>query len=189
MAEHVCPVWVGYLLLSPLRKLMESPRKLLGSYISPGMTVLEPGCGMGFFTLPVARMVGPEGKVVAVDIQPKMLQKVRARAASAKLLDRIETRLATGDVLGLEDLAGGVDFALALHVVHELKDQAGFFREIHEALKPGGRLLVVEPRGHVSADNFAEFLALAHRAGLETDPAEPPRGLRALLVKPERKEQ
>ncbi len=189
MAEKVCPVWAGYLLLNPLRKLLESPRKVLGPYVSPGMTVLEPGCGMGFFTLPVARMVGPEGKVVAMDIQPKMLEKVRARAKRAKLLGRIETRLVKGNRLGLEDLAGGADFALALHVVHELKDQAGFFQEIQAALKPGGRLLVVEPRGHVSADNFAESLELAQRTGLETDPAEPRRGLRALLIKPERRGQ
>jgi len=189
MAERVCPVWVGYLLLNPLRKLLESPRKVLGPYVSPGMTVLEPGCGMGFFTLPLARMVGPEGKVVAVDIQPKMLEKVRARAKRARLLSRIETRLAKGNALGLEYLAGRVDFALALHVVHELKDQAGFFQEIQAALKPGGRFLVVEPKGHVSADDFAESLEMAHRAGLETDPAEPRHGLRALLVKPERREQ
>lgn len=84
MAEHVCPVWVGYLLLSPPRKLWESPRKVLGPYMSPGMTVLEPGRGMGFFTLPASQMAGPEGKVLAVDIQPKMLQKVRAQGAGQR---------------------------------------------------------------------------------------------------------
>ena len=185
MAQRVCPVWMGYLLLSPVRRLMESPQKILGPYVSPGMTVLEPGCGMGFFTLPAARMAGPEGKVVAMDIQQKMLQKLRTRAERASLQSRIETRLAEGDALGLGDLAEGVDLALALHMVHELEDQAGFFQEIQAALKPGGKLLVIEPKGHVSPDDFAETLELARRAGLEIDPEEPRRALRALLFKPE----
>ncbi|MFH1034543.1 MAG: class I SAM-dependent methyltransferase [Pseudomonadota bacterium] len=164
---------------------MESPQKMLGPYVSPGMTVLEPGCGMGYFTLPLAQLVGSQGKVVVVDINPKMLQKVRARAEKAGLLERIETRLAKDNGLGVEDLAGGVDFALALHVVHELKDQAGFFQEICAALKPGGRFLVAEPRGHVSPDKFAQSLDLARAAGLALDPAEPRRGLRAMFLKPE----
>jgi len=185
MGQHVCPVWVGYLLLSPLRKLLESPEKLLGPHVSPGMTVLEPGCGMGYFTLPLARMVGPEGKVVVVDIQEKMLQKVRARAAKAGLGDRIETRLAGGGSLGVGDLDGTVDFAMALHVVHELKDQEAFFQDILAALKPGGRFLVAEPRGHVSADNFSECTGLARGLGFEPAPEAPQVGLRALLMKPE----
>ena len=71
MAHQICPTWVGYLLLSPLRKLLENPDKILRCFIREGMTVLEPGCDMGYFTLPVARMVGPRGKVVAVDLQAK----------------------------------------------------------------------------------------------------------------------
>lgn len=189
MAQHVCPVWVGYLLLSPLRKLLETPCKVLGPYVSPGMTVLEPGCGMGFFTLPLAEMVGPEGKVVVVDIQEKMLAKVRARAERAGLLGRIETRLANDNGLEVGDLKGLVDFALAMHLVHELKDQAGFFEEIQAALKPGGRFLMAEPRGHVSAAKFAESLEVARGAGLEMDPAEPRSGLLALLIKSQRRGQ
>ena len=70
MAKHVCPFFMGYLLLNPLRKLLENPDRLLGPFVRPGMTVLEPGCAMGFFTLPLARMVGATGRVIAVDIQP-----------------------------------------------------------------------------------------------------------------------
>ena len=62
MADHVCPPWVGYFLLNPLRKLVESPSKLFNPFVREGMVVLEPGCAMGFFTLPLARMVGPAGK-------------------------------------------------------------------------------------------------------------------------------
>ena len=90
MAARICPPWKGYLLLNPLRKLLENPNKILGQFVREGMTVLEPGCGMGYFTLPLARLVGPEGRVVAVEIQPKMLSALERRARKAGLLSRIE---------------------------------------------------------------------------------------------------
>ena len=52
MADHVCPPWMGRLLLNPLRKLVESPKKIFAPFVKEGMVVLEPGCAMGFFTLP-----------------------------------------------------------------------------------------------------------------------------------------
>jgi ubiquinone/menaquinone biosynthesis C-methylase UbiE len=165
MANHVCPWWLGYFLVSPLRRLWQPPEKILAPFVGEGMTVLEPGCGMGFFTLDVARMVGPNGRVVAVDLQEKMLAGLRRRAARAGLLDRIDVRLAQGDRLGVTDLAVQVDVALALHVVHEVPNAAGFFGEIAASLKPEGRLLFVEPRGHVSADAFDASLAIAEQAG------------------------
>ena len=61
----VCPWWAGYILASPLRRLIQDPRSLLAPYVHPGMTVLEPGPGMGFFTLELARLVGPAGRVIA----------------------------------------------------------------------------------------------------------------------------
>ena len=106
MKNHVCPVWVGYLLLNPLRKFLENPERMFGPYVREGMTVLEPGCGSGFFTLPLARMAGAEGRVIAVDVQEKMLDIVRRRAAKAGLSDRIDLRLTNGHGMGLEDLAG-----------------------------------------------------------------------------------
>jgi len=60
MAERICPVWVGYLLASPVRKLFENPKKILGEYIKEGMTVLDLGSAMGFFSIPAARLVGSE---------------------------------------------------------------------------------------------------------------------------------
>jgi ubiquinone/menaquinone biosynthesis C-methylase UbiE len=164
---HVCPWWIGYILLSPLRRLVEDPERLIGDLVKGGMTVLEPGCGMGYLTLPLARMVGPEGRVVVVDVQEKMLDALARRARRAGLVDRIDRRLSDGVSLGLGDLAGTIDFAVALHVVHEVPDQARFFTEIHDALKPGGRLLFREPKGHVSAEAFEASLAAAREAGFE----------------------
>jgi len=129
------------------------------------MTVLEPGPGMGFFTLELARMAGASGRVIAVDIQPRMLDGLRRRAAKAGVLDRLDARLAAPDSLGLADLAGVVDFTLACAVVHELPAAAPFFREVARASKPGARLLLVEPTGHVTASLFDAELQAARGAG------------------------
>ncbi len=169
MADRVCPVWVGYLLLNPLRRLLENPKKILGPYLEPGMTVLEPGCGMGYFTLPLARMVGPRGRVVAVDLQPRMIRAVERRAAKAGLAGVVETRLVENGTLGVEDLEGRVDFAAAIHLIHEVPDQGLFFEEISRVLKPGGRLLAIEPKGHVKPKDFQNTLEAAQKAGLGLD--------------------
>ena len=90
MAHRVCPWWLGYLLASPLRRIVNNPRTLLAPYVSLGMTVLEPDPGMGFYTLELASLVGPSGKVGAVDVQPKMIQGLKRRAAKAGLLTRVD---------------------------------------------------------------------------------------------------
>jgi ubiquinone/menaquinone biosynthesis C-methylase UbiE len=169
MAHHICPWWLGYFHVSPLRRLVESPTKLLAPLVREGMVVVEPGCGMGFFTLHAARMVGHSGRVVAVDLQERMLRGLERRARRAGLAGRIERRLATAGDLGVDDLAGAVDLALALHVVHEVPDQAAFFGQLAHTLKPGGRLLVVEPKGHVKEADLARSMSLAERQGLAID--------------------
>ena len=168
-AERVCPHWVGYLLINPLRKLFENPNKILGPFVQEGMVVLEPGCGMGYFTLPLARMVGPKGHVVAVDIQPKMLSALRRRAQRAGLLDIIELRHIGDDGFGIKDFLGKVDFAAALHVVHEVPNQTSFFTEVWQTLKQGSKFLFVEPKGHVSQDQFAESVVAAEKVGFVSE--------------------
>lgn len=84
MAHRVCPWWLGYWLACPLRQYRQDPSKILAPYVREGMTVLEPGPGMGFFTLELARLVGATGRVVAVDIQRKMID-LKRRAAKAGL--------------------------------------------------------------------------------------------------------
>ena len=130
------------------------------------MTVLEPGSGMGYFTLPLAKMVGPHGKVVVVEVQAGMLTALERRAAKAGLLDRLDLRLCGDDGLGLKDLAGKVlDFAAAMYMVHEVPGQNRFFQELFQALKPGGTLLVIEPKGHVSAQQYEKTDAVILSAG------------------------
>lgn len=75
MAEKVCPVWVGYLLTSPIRKLFQNPQKMLGHYIENGMKVLDVVCAMGFFSLPIVRMGSSNERVICVDMQDRMKDK------------------------------------------------------------------------------------------------------------------
>jgi SAM-dependent methyltransferase len=120
---------------------------------------------------------------VAVDIQPKMLDRLRRRAAKAGLLERIQIRLAQPESMGLFDLAGAVDFALAFAIVHEVPSASGFFEEACQALKPGGCLLLAEPAGHVNAVEFEAELKDAARAGLELVDRPPIRRSHAALLK------
>lgn len=162
MSEHICPWWLGYLLASPLRKWMgQDPMKILRPYVREGMTVLEPGPGMGFFTLPLAQLVAPSGRVIAVDVQSKMITSMKRRAAKAGVLDRIDPRVAASDTLGVDDLAGKVDFALAFAVVHEFPDAKKLFAEIAAASKPDAQLLVAEPSGHVNEKKFEDEVKAA----------------------------
>ncbi len=183
MSKRVCPWWLGYLLASPIRRLLEDPSKVLAPYVAEGMTVLEPGPGMGFFTLELARRVGPSGRVVAVDVQPKMIAGLKRRAKRAGLGERVETRLAAPDSLGVADLAGAVDFALTYAVVHELPASNTFFVEIAAALRPGGTLLLAEPTGHVSEREFETELRDAAQAGLNVVGRPTLRRSRAALLK------
>ncbi len=166
MGKRVCPWWLGYLLACPLRRWAQDPAALLAPYVRAGMTVLEPGPGMGFFTLELARLAGERGRVIAVDVQPKMLTRLERRARKAGMGERIETRLAQPESMGIADLAGRVDFALGFAVVHEFPSADNFFREVAQALKPGAMLLVAEPSGHVKRGEFEAQLASAAATGL-----------------------
>jgi 2-polyprenyl-3-methyl-5-hydroxy-6-metoxy-1,4-benzoquinol methylase len=162
----------------------QDPAAVVGPYVKPGMTILEPGPGMGFFTLEMAKRLGSSGCVVAVDVQRRMLDGLKRRAVKAGVESRIEPRLATTDSLGVADLAGRFDFVLAFAVVHEMPSPKRFFTEAAQAMKPGARMLFAEPRGHVKAEDWANELATAANAGLRQKEApQIRRSLAALLEK------
>ena len=165
MAHRVCPWWLGYFLASPIRRWILNPDSVVSSYIREGMIVLEPGPGMGFFTLPMAQLVGSSGRVIAIDIQRKMIDRLERRAEKAGLIDRIEARISSPNSLSIDDLNSRVDFTLAFAMVHELPDGHPFFKEVASASKPGALLLLVEPSGHVKPDDFAAEIKRAGDAG------------------------
>jgi ubiquinone/menaquinone biosynthesis C-methylase UbiE len=184
MAERVCPWWMGYLLASPVRRLMQDPVKILSPFVAPSMWVLEIGPGMGFFTLPLARLVGEKGKIVCVDLQEKMIEGLMKRVNKAGVSDRVMGRTCTSTSLQIEDLPAKFDFALAFAVIHEVPDAANLFSEIFAALRKGGSLLISEPTGHVTESGFRQTLSLARAVGfLETESPSIRSSLSRVLVK------
>lgn len=167
MSHGVCPWWLGYLLASPLRRLLQDPVEIVRPYAEEGMSVLDVGCGMGFFSLPLAKLVGDKGRVVCIDLQEKMIKGLIARAKKAGLIARIDARVSSQSSLGMSDLAGKIDFALAFALVHEAPDKDMLFSEIHCAMKQGGKLLLAEPRGHVSKQDFERSVSHAKSMGFE----------------------
>ncbi len=175
--------WEGYFLASPLRRLLHDPKKILGPYVGAGMAVLDVGCGMGFFSLAQARMVGPEGRVVAIDLQPEMIQVLSRRAAKAGLSECIDARVTkTKDRLGIETFALSINFALAFGVVHEVSDKPGLLGQIYEVLIFNGKFLLVEPKAHISEDSFTQTGDLVQRAGFTIVDHPSIRGCHAVLL-------
>jgi len=164
MSEDVCSADHAGWCTIPLRRLWTDPGRILRGLVDEGQTVADLGCGPGFFTLPMARMVGPHGRVIAVDLQAEMLAKLKVRAERASLDSRIHLHQCSADSLG--ELPS-LDFALAFFMVHEVPDPARLLGEVTGALREGGRLLLVEPNGHVNAAAFGETVKLAQAAGLE----------------------
>jgi ubiquinone/menaquinone biosynthesis C-methylase UbiE len=126
------------------------------------MTVLDFGCGPGFFTLDLADLVGPSGRVIAADLQPGMLERLRVKARGTALEARIELHQCQPNQIGL---SSPVDFALAFYVLHELPDPEAVLSELRSLLTDHGRVLVVEPPLHVTRAAFEATLQVARRAG------------------------
>jgi len=167
MAERICPWWKGFFLINPFRKIYENPDKILAPYLKEGMQVLEVGPGMGFFTIPIARYIGNTGKIVCVDIQEKMLKSLRKRAERARIAERLDIRLASSTSLNIKDLNETIDFILAYAVVHEIESPDIIFKELFNALKKNGLLLISEPKNHVTMESFNTSIMIAEKAGFK----------------------
>ena len=159
---HICSHRFVWTFDNFLRPLIHNPQKIFGPYVKTGMRVLDVGCGAGFAAIGMARLVGDEGKVVAVDVQPEMLTKVSRRAERTGLGHRIQTHLGQSAELGVE---GHFDFVNAFYMVHEVPDKEAFLRQIHTRLQPDGHFLIVEPKFHVSNNKFDRMLQTADKIG------------------------
>ena len=126
MAHKVCSWWNAYTFDNIVRRLLHNPKKMLGAYVRAGMTVMDVGCGMGFFSIGLARIVGETGRVISVDLQQEMLDVLQERAEKAGVADRIRTHPCEAGSIGIEDT---VDFALAFWMVHEVPDNRAFLQQ------------------------------------------------------------
>jgi ubiquinone/menaquinone biosynthesis C-methylase UbiE len=171
---------------SPVRRLVENPDRLILPLVHENQRALELGPGLGFFTVPVARALGAGGRLVCVDVQKAMLDRLERRLAKRGLRERVELRLCSQDDLGLDELAGTFDLALAIHVVHETLSPATTVAALARSLRPGGRLLLLEPAGHCARELYQAETAAAERAGLVrvADPPLPKRRLLSLWTRP-----
>lgn len=165
MSSDLCPVWAGRFLASPFRRRLHDPETLLGPYVRPGMWVLDAGCGMGYFTIPMARMLDGRGRVVAVDRQEGMILALAARLQEERLYAVVEPRICPEHTLRVGDLPETFDFALLFAVAHEAGNQCHLFAELFAAVRPGGHLLVAEPAHHVTGGAFEASVERACGAG------------------------
>jgi ubiquinone/menaquinone biosynthesis C-methylase UbiE len=162
--NRVCPVERAKYLDRAIRKWIQSPNKILKSYIKEGMKVIDFGCGPGYFTLEIARLVGESGKVIAVDLQQGMLDIVRHKIEGTELEKRITLVKCESDSINVHE---NVDSVFAFYVIHEVPDKRNFFANVKNILKTGGILYIVEPKGHVSNPKFEEMIKWSEDLGFQ----------------------
>jgi len=167
MKKHVCPWYFGYFLINPFRKFIQDPQKLLINHFKPGMKVIDFGSAMGYFSLPMAKLVRPGGQVFCFDIQQKMLTKLNRRVRNKGLEDIVEPRLISEEIDVWSDVKESIDFVLLFAVIHEVPDPEKVFSTLYQTLKSGGTILFAEPRGHVSKGAFEKSVNNAMNSGFK----------------------
>lgn len=167
--KRICPVERAGSLDNRIRRWLQDPQKILGPYVEEGMTILDIGCGPGFFSIDMAQMVGKSGRVIASDLQEGMLQKLRDKIQGTQLEERITLHKCEENKIGVSE---EVDFIVAFYMIHEIPNQEEFFNEIGSVLKPNGQVFIVEPPFHVSKTAFEETVRKARDAGF-TDGERP----------------
>jgi len=162
--NKVCSVERARVLDISLRKLIHNPNKMLKPFIKEGMTVMDLGCGPGFFTFEMAKLVGPTGKVTAVDLQDGMIEIVRKKITNSILEKNIELHKCQNDKIGLSKT---FDFILIFYMLHEVPDQSIFLQEVFSLLNPGGIVLISEPKFHVTESDFDKSKKILRNIGFE----------------------
>ena len=127
---------------SPERSKILPPEDILRAFdLSEGETIVDVGAGIGFFSFPAASMVGPSGRVIAIDTSREMVEELSRRYAGVELKN-LEIHISDGYDFGVD--SGTADFVLIAAVLHEVDDKPRFLKEALRVLKPGGRIGIVE---------------------------------------------
>jgi ubiquinone/menaquinone biosynthesis C-methylase UbiE len=166
--NRVCPVELAHSLDSKIRRWLQNPRTILAPYVKDGMVVLDVGCGPGFFSIELAKLVGSSGRVIAADLQQGMLQKLHEKVKGTELEGRIKLVKCEQDNINVSE---AVDFILTFYMVHEVPDKNAFFKQLNKVLNDNGQYLLVEPKlFHVSQKDFQSTLTLARDNGFDIYP-------------------
>ena len=140
-----------FVLDNVLRRIVQPPRRFLARHVRPGDTTADLGCGPGHFTVPMARAVGDDGRVVAVDFDDSAVARLRLRAARRRVERVIETHVASAAEVDFIDTAS-IDFALAEGLLCCMADHDGAVRQIERVLRPTGRAWLSVMKGGRSSD-------------------------------------
>ncbi len=162
--HRICPVEKAGGLDNSIRRFLQNPNKILKPYIGKGMTILDLGCGPGFFSIEIARLLNDTGKVIAADLQEGMLEKVNNKIKGTKLEQRIELHKCNGNETGISE---NVDFILCFYMIHEVPNQENLFSELKSILKPDGKVLIIEPKFHFSKGSFEKMIISLNNTGFE----------------------
>ena len=163
---RICPPEFSGSLDNSLRKLLQNPDRILKPHIVVGMTVLDLGCGPGYFTVNIARILSGTGKVIAADLQDGMLLKVYRKIRKTDLEPVVELHKCQENNIGITEK---VDFILAFWMVHEVPDHERLLNELKSILKPHGKLYIIEPRLHVTEIAFKRMLDKCLNAGFQIE--------------------
>ena len=176
---HICSHKFAFMLDNFIRSWFQNPGKIVGDYIEPGNTVIDLGCGPGFFSIEMAKMVAPSGRVIAVDMQPQMLAKVERKAKQHGVSECVACHQCEASRIGLDVKA---DFILAYYMLHETPDPRSYLLQVKELMKAEGLLLVVEPRMHVAEQAFQQSVHQAQEVGFKVADYPSDKGGRSVLL-------
>jgi 2-polyprenyl-3-methyl-5-hydroxy-6-metoxy-1,4-benzoquinol methylase len=177
--EHVCPWWCCYAFDNPARKLFQDPYKILSPYVKKGFTIIDIGPGMGYLTIPLLKLVGKDGKVIAVDIQEKMLMAIKRRATRSGVASHLITHLSRPDDFGINEKA---DFIVAFWMLHEVPDKVQFLNNIKKLMKSSACVLLAEPMLHVTKRAFEQTIKMAKQSGFQIQDYPPISLSRSVLL-------
>lgn len=183
--QNICPVEKAGMLDSFFRRIIQNPKRIIKPYVKEGITAMDLGCGPGFFTVEMAKIIQKSGKVIAVDVQEGMLEFLANKIKGTQYQDIVTLHKSNTDTLNYSDK---VDFILAFYVVHEINRDT-LFSELHSILNPDGEILIVEPNFHISVKVYEEMLHALEKEGFEI--VSKPRIFfsRAVLIKKKRIEK